>query len=129
MILGFFVLAMVMVAGAIVAGQAFVQQRDLQDVCDGAAAAAAAAAADLSRASGGRWDGSLQFSGLDNAVEQYLGRDPGLRGVQVNAALSPDARTIRLRCMRRSPIAFGALFGKAEGITHVVESSAREPVL
>ena len=39
MILGFFLLAMLMVAGSIALGQAFVQQRDLQDVCDGAAAA------------------------------------------------------------------------------------------
>ncbi|MDQ2751380.1 MAG: pilus assembly protein TadG-related protein, partial [Actinomycetota bacterium] len=49
LILGFFIIALITVAGAVAAGDAFVQQRGLQDVCDGAAAAAAAGGADLNR--------------------------------------------------------------------------------
>ena len=40
LIIGFFLISMLMVAGSVAAGDAFVQQRGLQDVCDGAALAA-----------------------------------------------------------------------------------------
>ena len=62
LILGFFLIALLVVAGAVALGDAFVDQRNLQDVCDGAAAAAAASAADLDREHGLTSGGSLRFS-------------------------------------------------------------------
>ena len=62
LIIGFFLLAMLVVAGSVAAGDAFVQQRGLQDTCDGAALAAAASAVDLSRDAGVPDQGAVRFA-------------------------------------------------------------------
>jgi putative Flp pilus-assembly TadE/G-like protein len=128
LILGFFVLAMVMTAGAIAAGQAFVQQRDLQELCDGAVAAAAASAANLDRVGDPVDTSAVRFSSVvDQAVAGYLARGDDQGAVQTDARLSADESTVDLRCVRIARIPFGALFGKPSGVRHVVTSSAREP--
>jgi hypothetical protein len=119
---------LIMVAGAIAAGDAFVQQRDLQDVCDGAATAAAASGVDLGRGGALGSEQSLQFGDVATAVSAYLARDPSRRAVHVGAQLSPDRRTLTLRCEQTEHIAFGAMFGKAAGVHHVVTSSAQAPL-
>ncbi len=128
LILGFFLLALIMVAGSIAAGDAFVQQRDLQDMCDGAATAAAASGVDLGR--GGELGGehALQFGDVDGAVSAYVARDPARRAVHISAHLSTDRRTLSLRCEETEHIAFGAMFGKADGVHHIATSSARAPL-
>lgn len=128
LILGFFLIALLMVAGSVAAGDAFVQQRGLQDVCDGAATAAAASAVDLGR--GGALDGeqALQFGDVSRAVGAYLSRDPSRQGVRVTARFSPDRRTLTLTCEQTEHIAFGAMFGKGAGVHHVVTASARAPL-
>jgi hypothetical protein len=134
LILGFVVLALLMVAGSVIASEAFVQQRDLQATCDGAAVAAAASAADLGgeRADGGEpaaGDGeSLAFAGVQAAVQSYLDRDPDRQAIDIHSVLAADARTITLTCVEVRPIAFGAVFGHADGIRHTATSSARAPV-
>jgi hypothetical protein len=125
LILGFFLVALMMTAGAVAAGDAFVQQRGLQDVCDSAAAAGAASAVDLDRSAGIATDRSLRFADVQQAVEVYLARDVSRTDVDIQAALSADARTLTLTCTETSHIAFGAMFGKAGGIRHVTRSSAR----
>lgn len=127
LILGFFLLAMVMTAGAISAGQAFVQQRDLQDLCDGAATAAAASAANLDRDGDPVDTDAVRFADVQQVIDRYVAQDDAGRAVQAEAQLSSGDRTIDLRCVRVSRIPFGALFGKAAGVRHVVTSSAREP--
>jgi hypothetical protein len=128
-ILGFFLIALVTVAGAVAAAQAFVQQRDLQDLCDGAATAAAAGAVDLTRTGGVVQGPDLRFAGADAAVQRYLARDPDRTGTEISTVVSPDGTEIALTCRRTRPIAFGALFGEAGGVRHVVHSTARAPVL
>ena len=128
LILGFFVLATVMTGGAVAAGQAFVQQRDLQDVCDSAATAGAAGGADIDRSAAIGGADALRFTNVGKLVDNYLAADPSRSGVRITAALSADARTLQLRCTETSQLAFGALFGKGHGVSHVVTSSAREPV-
>ena len=76
LILGFCRIAVFVVAGSVSLGQVFVQQRDLQDVCDGAAAAAAASAADLDRSGAVAAAESLQFTDVQTVVGDYLARDP-----------------------------------------------------
>ncbi|MDP9116027.1 MAG: pilus assembly protein TadG-related protein [Actinomycetota bacterium] len=127
LILGFFILALLMVAGAVAAGQAFVQQRDLQDVCDSAAAAGAASAASIDRGSA-LVGVALRFTNVQAVVDQYLARDPSLAGVRIQADVSVDAQTLQLQCTQTLPIAFGAMFGKAHGIRHLAISYARAPV-
>jgi uncharacterized membrane protein len=128
LILGFFLIAVLLVAGSIALGQAFVQQRDLQDVCDGAAAAAAASAADLDRGVAVAAAGSLQFDNVQTQVSAYLARDPGRRGVRVSAELSTDRRRITLTCVQTTPLVFGGFFGRGS-VRHVATSSARAAVV
>ena len=128
LILGFFLLALLLIAGSVAAADAFIQQRGLQDVCDGAAAAAAATGVDLGR--GGELDGesALQFANVEPAVRAYLARDPSRAGVHVDAELSEDNETLALTCRQTEHIAFGAMFGKRDGVQHTVHSSARAPL-
>lgn len=128
LILGFFLVALVMIAGSVAAGDAFVQQRGLQDVCDGAAVAAAAGGVDLGRGGGLENQHALRFAGARASVTEYLARDPSRRSVQVNTRLSADARTLTLTCEQTEQIAFGAMFGKGHGVHHTVRSSARAPL-
>jgi uncharacterized membrane protein len=128
LILGFFLIAVLVVAGSVALGQAFVQQRDLQDVCDGAAAAAAASAADLDRSGAVAAGGSLQFDNVEAVVTAYLARDPGRRDVQVRASLSTDRRRLTLTCEQTTSLAFGGLFGRAH-LRHVATSTARAAVI
>lgn len=128
LILGFFLLALLGTAGAVAAGQAFVQQRDLQDLCDGAAAATAAAAADVDRSSPIANAGSLRFVDVQRIAERYVGRELSGVSVSVRARVSSDGRILRVRCSTTKAVIFGAVFGKAHGVLHIVESSAREPV-
>jgi uncharacterized membrane protein len=128
LILGFFLIALIMIAGSVAAGDAFVQQRSLQDVCDGAATAAAAGGVDLGRGGALEREHALQFGEVRTAVETYLARDPSREGVQVDAELSADRRTLTLTCTQTEHIAFGAMFGKGDGVLHVVSSSAEAPL-
>lgn len=128
LILGFFIIALIVVAGAVAAGDAFVQQRGLQDVCDGAAVASAAGAADLDRGAALGEGDALRFSDVQRVVDDYLARDPARAAVHIQAALSTDARTVRLSCSETLHLAFGAMFGKGAGIRHVATSVARAPL-
>jgi uncharacterized membrane protein len=128
LILGFFLIALITVAGSVALGQAFVQQRSLQDICDGAAAAAAASSADLDRERGIGEATSLRFANVRDVVNGYLARDAERRSVHVNAALSPDRERITLTCRQTTELAFGAFFGRAH-VEHTATSSARAAVL
>ena len=128
LILGFFLLALIMIAGGVATGDAFVQQRGLQDVCDGAAAAAASTAVDLTRGAALGDGQGLRFTDVDSAARDYLARDPERRGVRVEAALSPDARTLTLSCTETEHIAFGAMFDQGDGVRHTATSSAQAPL-
>lgn len=128
LILGFFLIALLFVAASVAAGDAFVQQRDLQDVCDGAAAAAAAQGVDLGRGGALQSESALQFDDVHGAIVEYLARDPSRHAISVQTALSTDGRTLTLRCEQTERVAFGAMFGKGGGVHHVVTSSARAPL-
>jgi uncharacterized membrane protein len=126
LILGFVLLALFVVAGSVAAGDAYVQQSNLQSVCDGAAAAAASSV----DAGGQRVNVSttLRLGGIQSSVQGYLGREPGRGDIRVASSLSVDGGTVSLACERRSTITFGALFGFGDGIDHHVTSSARAPI-
>jgi uncharacterized membrane protein len=128
LILGFFLTALIMVVGSVALGQAFVQQRGLQDICDGAAAAAAASSADLDRERGIGAASSLRFADVSDVVDSYLARDADRRSVQVQATLSPDRQRITLTCRQTRELAFGAFFGRAH-LQHTATSSARAAVI
>jgi Flp pilus assembly protein TadG len=124
LILGFFLLALLMIAGSVAAGDAFVQQRGLQDVCDGAATAAAATAVEVGRGGDLAGESALRFGDVRSAVAGYLARDPGRAGVRTTVQLSADQRALTLTCEQTEHIAFGAVFGYADGVRHRVTASA-----
>lgn len=128
LILGFFLLALIVVGAAVSLGQAFVAQSNLQDTCDGAAAAAAASAGDLDRGGSLASASSLQFADVDRAVDDYLARDRSRQAVTYQASLSDDRRRLTLRCRQSVPLAFGRLIGSPE-LVHTVVSSARAVVV
>lgn len=129
LIVGFFLLALYIVAGAVAAGDAFDDQRAVQSVCDGAAVAAANAV-DLT--SGRRQDalmpaGALALADVQQAVDAYLHRDGGGDPMAATAQLSDDAATVYVRCRQDARVALGALFLR-DRVTHTAESSARSAV-
>lgn len=131
LILGFFLIALITIAGSVALGQAFVQQRALQDICDGAASAASAAAAssaDLDRGASVASADSLRFGAVEQVVDAYLVRDPHRDGVTVRAQLSGDRQRLTLICAQTVPLAFGSFFGRGR-VHHVATSSARAAVL
>ena len=128
LILGFFLLALIMVAGSVALGQAFVQQRDLQDVCDGAASAAAASAADLDRSGPVASGSSLQFTGARQQVDDYLARDPSRTGVHVQVQLTGDRTRVTLYCRQTLALPFGRFFDR-EHVRHTAVSTARAAVV
>lgn len=125
LVLGFTLVGLVTAAGAVSAGQAFVHQRELQDRCDELAAAAAAESGDIDRGAAISLD-SLHFVDVQSVVNARLRREP--TGLHVLARVTDAEHTVRLRCTVTTPVVFGALFGKGDGVRHVVESSAQEPL-
>lgn len=128
LILGFTIIAFVAIAGIVAAGDAFVQQRGLQNVCDGAAAEAAASAVSIDRGSGLGDGDAVAFVQLQQTISSYLSRDPSRQQVRVRTSLEADRHTITLVCTQTRPITFGAIFGQTEGVHHKVTSSARAPL-
>ncbi len=129
LILGCWLIGMLIVAGAVAAGDAATQQRDLESMCDAAAAAAAASSADVA---GGRDTGNfggeaLRLANVQPAIDEYLA-DESASDVTMTARVSPDGHTVSVACEQTSHIVFGWLFGKAGGVHHRAVSNARAPI-
>jgi uncharacterized membrane protein len=126
LILGFLLIALMIVAGSVAAGDAFVQQTNLQSRCDGAAAAAASSVdGDAQRASSTTT--ALRLTEVQRAVRRYLDRESDGATIGASAELSADTSTVSVTCVRREALAFGSLFGFGDGIRHRATSSARSP--
>jgi hypothetical protein len=132
LMLGLFVLAFLLVGASVAAGDTFLQQRDLQGVCDGAAAAAASAADfAANRASPQQATRTLPLADVEPAVTAYLHRDPGRSAISAQARIVDDAagQAVAVVCTERTRIAFGSLFGLSEGIRHTATATARAPLV
>jgi hypothetical protein len=123
LILGFFLIALLIVAGAVMASDAFTRQRDLQSVCDGAALAGANAI-DGPAARTQALGSSLPLAAVEAAVEDYLARDPGRSPVQVRTEIS-GGDTVLADCRVRTKLAFAAIIGRGDGIEQHAESQAQ----
>jgi hypothetical protein len=126
LILGLFLIALLVVAGAVAAGDAFVGQSQLRDLCDGAAVAGASAA-DLD---GGRHQAAsngafLVLGAVQSAVDDYRERDASRADVTMVATLADDDVSVTVRCSDTRSVAFGSLFGFANGVEHHVSSTSR----
>lgn len=124
LVLGFFVIALLVVAGAVLASDAFTKQRDLQSVCDGAALAASNAIDGRAVRTEALGD-SLPLAEVQQASEAYLAEDPARAAVQIGATLSADGATVLADCRARVRLAFGAVIGHPDGVDEHATASAR----
>jgi hypothetical protein len=124
LILGFFLIGLLMVAGAVLASDAFTHQRDLQSVCDGAAIAGANAI-DGPAARTRRLSTALPLAAVQAAVQDYLAEDAGRAEVSVQAGVSADGNTVLADCRVTTRLAFTRLIGRPDGIDQHARSQAR----
>jgi len=115
LVLGFFLIGLLVVAGAVLAGDAYTKQRELQSICDGAVLAAANAL-DSKAARTQPLTGALPLAGAQQAVEEYLSRDPGRAAVRIRTEVGADGRTVSADCRQRVELAFGAVIGRGDGV-------------
>lgn len=129
LILVCFLIAALLVMGATAAGSAFLAQRDLQAVCDGAAVRAANALDPAGAYAGPAGLAALPLSDptVQAAVADYRAQgypsDPTL-----TLAATTDGRRVTVTCHRVVQIPFGAVFGEAAGLPRTALSSARAPL-
>lgn len=130
MIIMAFVVAGLIITGSIAAGSAFLAQRDLQSVCDGAALAGAQALADdpyYAADRGALTD--LPLGDVQAAVDAYSARDAGDsdNSVRMNAAVEADGVTVQVLCRTHVDIPFQSVF-RPGGLDRQASADARSPV-
>jgi hypothetical protein len=117
--------AALMTFGAIAASDAFLEQQELQAVCDGAALAAANQADEaVLYADGVGADLPLTRSAAQAAVADQLA-DGGTRLDAWSA--ETDGVEVSVRCTRYVEIAFGWLFLRGEPLERTAVAAARAP--
>lgn len=119
--------AALMVFGAIAASDAFLEQQEVQAVCDGAALAAANRADEAAIYTGGL-DAQLPLTRgtAQAAVADQLGA--GATALDAWSA-ETDGAEVTVRCTRYVDIAFGWLFLGGEQLERTATASARAPTL
>ncbi|MGY2128724.1 pilus assembly protein TadG-related protein [Blastococcus sp. SYSU DS0617] len=119
--------AALMVFGAIAASDAFLEQQEVQAVCDGAALAAANQADEAAIYAGGVGTAlPLTRAGAQAAVADQLGA--GVTALDAWSAAT-DGAEVTVRCTRFVDIAFGWLFLGGEQLERTATASARAPTL
>jgi hypothetical protein len=126
LILGFFLLTFLMVAGSIAASDAYLDQRALQSACDGAALAGVNAIDEQLAFTGGVGQyQSIPLGPAREAAQAYLDRDAARSGVRIQRSSVSDGTTLTLQCVEIAPLAFGSVFGYSDGVQHRTTASAR----
>lgn len=124
MILMAFVVAGLIIVGSVVAGGAFLAQRDLQSECDGAAIAGAQALDDPDfYRNGVGSDQALPLGGVQQAVDKYAAEDGN--HVRMIASVADDHVTVALACSKTAHVTFGAVFGYGDGLREHATAHAR----
>lgn len=128
MILMALVVAATLVMVTTAAGSAFLAQRDLQSVCDGAALAGAQAV-DFADLAGSRSRTGTDFLPVDavaRAVTAYVAEAnaDGDSPVGASSDLTDDL-TVETTCRSHPHIALGGTFGYGDGIDRTAHASAR----
>jgi Flp pilus assembly protein TadG len=119
--------AALMVFGAIAASDAFLEQQEVQSVCDGAALAAANRADEAAIYTGGLGTQlPLTRDTAQAAVADQLGA--GASALDAWSA-ETDGAEVTVRCTRFVDIAFGWLFLGGQQLERTAVASARAPTL
>jgi uncharacterized membrane protein len=120
-----FSIALVMVCGGITASVAFLEQRDVQSLCDGAAVAAANEIDEGQYfATSSRDAVPLSQDSVTVAVADYVaGASKGLKAWST----STDGRSVQVVCTRYVRLPFAALFLGGREVERTARASARSP--
>lgn len=124
-------LAALMVCGAVAASDAFLEQQEVQSVCDGAALAAADRT-DEGRIYAGGVGTQLPLTtqSTQEAVAEHLADQAGDDGGRLDAwSASTDGAEVTVRCTRYADIAFGWLFHGGQPLERTAVASARAPTV
>jgi hypothetical protein len=127
LVLGFFLVGLLMVAVAVLAGDAYAKQRDLQSICDGAAVAAANQL-DSGAARTRPLQSALPLGSVQRATAAYLARDPARADVRIAASVSADGQTVLADCRRHTRVAFGSIVGHRGGLDEHAVARARSVI-
>lgn len=134
-----FLVAGLFVTTSIAASAAFLAQRDLAGVCDGAAIAAANAFAGheaspipgsaTSSAAGSEPDSlPLSEESVAAAVARYRAHRRSDADRTLTMSASTDGRVVTVTCQRRVHIPFGAVLGYGDGLDRTAVARARSPL-
>jgi uncharacterized membrane protein len=117
--------AALMALGAVAASHAFLEQQEVQSVCDGAALAAANQADEATLYTRGvGTELPLTPASTEAAVADQLSD----AGAQLDSwSTATDGVEVTVRCSRSVPIAFGWLFLGGESLERTAVASARAP--
>ena len=125
LIIGFFMLAGLMLVGGVVASAAFLQLRSLQSACDGAAVAAA----NGFERGGQSLGDSLPFdqAAAASAVSAYAGHAWGSEATQVGLDVDVDGDRVIVQCSKTAHVPFETVFA-LDGIDQTVTATSRAPL-
>lgn len=126
LMLGFFIVAGLMLTGGVVASAAFLQLRSLQSACDGAAIAAA----NGFERGGGQLGANLPFDAdaAQSAVQSYAAAAWQEDASAVALDVAVDGDRVVVTCSRTAHVPFEAVFAP-DGISQSVTATARAPLL
>ncbi|MDR1998919.1 MAG: pilus assembly protein TadG-related protein [Frankiaceae bacterium] len=128
LILGFFLIGVLVVAGSVAASDAYLDQQSVQSICDGAALAAVTQLNDLPmyQEDFAQRD-RLPIAAARDSVAAYLSRDADRASVTVESIDLGGDGAVSLVCSRTMGLAFGSLFGHPHGIAHRAVATAVAP--
>lgn len=125
LMIGFFILAGLMLTGGVVASSAFLQLRSLQSACDGVAAAAA---------NGFERGGTTLGEGLpfdpaaaQSAATAYAAQAWGSEAADIGLAVAVDDDRVIVQCTKTAHVPFEAVISPG-GISQTVTASSRAPL-
>jgi Putative Flp pilus-assembly TadE/G-like len=123
-----FLVAGMFTCASVAASAAFLAQRDLAGLCDGAALAAANSFHRGGTASGSA-DGTLPLDEelVRSAVAKYQSRTTPADDT-LSISSTTDGRTVTVVCHRTSRIPFGRVLGHPDGLERTAVAHARSPL-
>lgn len=125
LMLGFFIVAGLMLVAGVVASAAFLQLRSLQSACDGAAIAATNG---FGRVESVRANLPFDQMAAESAVAAYAAAAWGSDAAGVALVVQVDGDEVTVECSRTAHVPFEAVFAP-NGIAQTVTSTARAPLI
>nr|MBA3249298.1 hypothetical protein [Geodermatophilaceae bacterium] len=125
-----FGIALLMVCGGITASAAFLAQRDVQSLCDGAAIAAANAV-DEGRYFDAGGDDAVPLSreSVSTAIADYLAAATDADSALTSWSATTDGRSVGLACTRFVTLPFDEIFLGGHELERTASASARSPLV